>query len=298
MTDPTDPFHIDSGVLRGSFDRAATHYDEAAVLQHEVGQRLLERLDLVRLTPGLILDVGAGTGRATAALARRYQGARVVALDMSLGMLQAARARHAPGWLLCADAGRLPVPDASVDLIFSNLTLQWCNDLGHVFGEFHRVLRPGGLLTFSSFGPDTLKELRASWAAVDSASHVNAFVDMHNVGDALLHTGLVGPVMDVEHFTLTYGDVYRLMRDLKALGAHNMTAARARGLTGKGRLRAMVAEYERYRMDGRLPASYEVVYGHAWAPDTGTSGVSGSEFRVGVDSLTANLRARHRKGDS
>jgi len=294
----TDPFDIDKALLRSSFDRAAMHYDETAVLQHEVGERLLERLDLVRLDPALILDVGAGTGRATAALARRYADARVVALDVSLGMLQAARAQHPERCVVCADAGRLPMPDASVDLLFSNLTLQWCNDLNGVFGEFRRVLRPGGLLTFSSFGPDTLKELRASWAAVDGATHVNGFVDMHNVGDALLHAGLAGPVMDVEHFTLTYGDVQRLMRDLKALGAHNMTGARPRGLTGKGRLRAMIAEYERYRADGRLPASYEVVYGHAWAPDASAGGGSGSEFHVDVDSLTASLRARNRKADT
>jgi len=266
MTDRSDPYGIDKALLRGSFDRAAARYDEAAVLQHEVGQRLLERLDLVRLMPGLILDVGAGTGRATAALARRYERARVVALDLSLRMLRQARVRAPRPWPVCGDAVRLPLPDASADLIFSNLTLQWCSDLRAVFAEFRRVLRPGGLLTFSSFGPDTLKELRASWAAVDGATHVNAFVDMHNVGDALLHTGLVGPVMDVEHFTLTYGDVHGLMRDLKALGAHNMTAGRPRGLTGKNRLRAVIAEYECYRTEGRLPASYEVVYGHAWAP--------------------------------
>lgn len=297
MTDAIDPFHIDTTLLRSAFDRAATHYDEAAVLQREVGRRLLERLDLVRLTPGLVLDVGAGTGRATAALARRYPDARVVALDISLGMLRAARARHSRGWVMCADAHRLPLPNASVDLVFSNLALQWCNDLGQVFGELRRVLRPGGLLTFSSFGPDTLNELRASWAAVDGASHVHAFVDMHNVGDALMHAGFAGPVMDVEYFTLTYEDVPGLMRDLKALGAHNVTAARPRGLTGKGRLRAMIAQYERYRVDGRLPASYEVVYGHAWAPAAGALGVSGSEFRVDVDSLAHSLRARHRKDD-
>jgi malonyl-CoA O-methyltransferase len=153
-------------------------------------------------------------------------------------------------------------------MIFSNLSLQWCNDLGQVLSEFCRVLKPGGLLMFSTFGPDTLKELRESWSKVDQYSHVNAFMDMHDIGDALVRARFANPVMDVERYMLTYPDLDKLMRDLKNIGAHNVMAGRPHGLTGKGRLRRLIAAYEAYRKEGILPASYEIVYGHAWAPET------------------------------
>jgi len=150
--------------------------------------------------------------------------------------------------------------------VFSNLMLQWCQDPDAVFGECRRVLKPGGLLTFTTFGPDTLVELRRAWAAADSRTHVNRFIDMHDLGDALVRSGLAEPVMDVERFTLTYAEVRDLMRDLKDIGAHNANAGRPRGLTGKGTLARMTAAYEAFRKDGRLPATYEVVYGQAWCP--------------------------------
>lgn len=244
-------------------------------MQREVGARMLERLDLVRVQPAVILDVGAGTGQCSDALARRYPQARVVALDLAVNMLKKNRTRTPllERWFsnrrgfVCGDAEALPFAPASADMIFSNLTLQWCDDLDLAFREFRRVLKPGGLLMLSTFGPDTLRELRDSWAQVDDFNHVNAFVDMHDIGDALVRARLSAPVMDVEYFTLTYADVPKLMHDLKTLGAHNVTAGRAHGLTGKGRLRHLIAAYEDYRSDGLLPASYEVVYGHAWAPD-------------------------------
>ncbi|MCK5092141.1 MAG: methyltransferase domain-containing protein, partial [Gammaproteobacteria bacterium] len=172
------------------------------------------------------------------------------------------------------DAEILPLKENSCDLIFSNLTLQWCNDLNNTFKEFSRVLKPGGLLLFTSFGPDTLIELRSSWAAVDDFQHVSGFIDMHHVGDALLNAGLADPVMDTENFTLTYSDVYKLMRDLKAVGARNAVYGRNHSLTGKQHLKAMIEEYEKYRCDGVIPATYEVVYGHAWAPDPGSQSES------------------------
>jgi malonyl-CoA O-methyltransferase len=261
---------IDKEQARAAFSRAAPHYDEVAVLQREIGARMIERLGLVKITPRSILDIGAGTGHATAELAKRYRKASVVALDFALPMLQRARKRGS--WLrrprcVCGDLDRLPFADHSFDLIYSNATLQWSNDLEHSFGEFLRVLRPGGLLMFSTFGPDTLKELRAAWGAVDSSSHVSQFQDMHDVGDALVRSRFAEPVMDVDRMTLTYPEVEGLMRDLKVLGAHNVTVDRRRGLTGKGPMAAMRAAYEQFRVDGLLPASYEVVYGHAWAPE-------------------------------
>ena len=265
----TDPYLIDGGRVRRSFGRAARGYDAAAVLQSRVRTELLDRLEVVRLEPAVILDLGAGTGHASLALKRRHRGAQVVALDLAPGMLQEAGRRQT---LLrrfrrvCADAAALPLGAASVDLVFSNLMLQWCNDPDAVFRECRRVLKPGGLLTFSTFGPDTLAELRRAWAAADAHAHVNRFIDMHDLGDALVRSGLAAPVMDVERFTLTYADVRDLMRDLKAIGAHNANAGRPRGLTGKGALARMTAAYEAFRRDGRLPATYEVVYGQGWCP--------------------------------
>jgi malonyl-CoA O-methyltransferase len=260
---------IDKRSARRAFDQAAADYDQAAVLQREIAGRMLERLDYVRLEPRVVLDLGAGTGYAVEALQRRYRKARVLALDFSLAMLRSASRRGS--WLrrprcVCADAEALPLADGSVDLIFSNATLQWCNDIDHTFRELLRVLSPGGLLMFTTFGPDTLKELRAAWAAADGFSHVSPFPDMHDLGDALVRARFAEPVMDAERLTVTYATVRALMGDLKLLGARNATTGRPRGLTGRERLRAVEAAYEAHRRDGRLPASYEVVYGHAWAP--------------------------------
>ncbi len=266
---PDSPSIIDKRQARLAFSRAAPHYDQVAALQREIAGRMLDRLAYIKLQPAVVLDVGAGTGDASHALARHYTKAQVIALDFALPMLQQTSRRESTGEVpacLCGDAERLPLADASVDMIFSSATLQWCNDLQGTFREFLRVLRPNGMLLFSTFGPDTLMELRASWAAVDGGTHVSPFWDMHNIGDAMLQAGLAEPVVDVDRLQVTYDDVSSLMHDLKTLGAHNVTRDRQRGLTGKGRLQAMYRAYEKFRRDGRLPASYEVVYGHAWAP--------------------------------
>jgi malonyl-CoA O-methyltransferase len=260
---------IDKRAARRSFERAAAAYDEAAVLQREIADRLLERLEYVRLDPRTILDLGAGTGYAITALQRRFRKAQIIALDFSLAMLERARSRGT--WLhrprcLCADAEALPLADATLDLVFSNATLQWCNDLARTFQELLRVLRPGALLMFTTFGPDTLKELRDAWAAADGYSHVSPFLDMHDIGDALMHARFADPVMETERLTVTYEGLGDLMRDLRVLGAQNATLGRPRGLTGRRRFASVKAAYEANRRQGRLPASYEVVYGHAWAP--------------------------------
>lgn len=267
---------FDKRALRRAFERAAPTYDAAAVLQHEVCRRMDERLDLIKLQPGGILDAGSGTGNALPALRARYPKARVIALDMALAMLQQCRERTAVSWwksllqptaaLLCGDIEALPLASGSIDLVWSNLALQWANDPDKAFAEFHRALAPGGLLMFSTFGPDTLKELRAAYSGVDFHTHVSRFIDLHDIGDMLVKRGFADPVMDMEPFTLTYADVRALMRDLKAIGAHNVTRQRPPGLTGKSRLSAVTTAYEALRRNGKLPATFEVVYGHAWKP--------------------------------
>lgn len=262
-------FHTETHRVVRQFNRAAPRYEMEAALQQTVAARLEERLQFMNLAPALILDLGSGTGRTARALAQRFRRARLVELDLAPGMLRQSRpswwrrrfSRHS--WV-CADAQRIPLQKASVDLIFSSLMLQWCNALDVVFAEATRVLRPGGLLLFSTLGPDTLMELRESWGAVDQAVHVNAFIDMHDIGDALVRAGFRDPVMEVERFTLTYSDAFGLMRDLKLLGAQNANLGRRRTLTGKDRMRQMAGAYDLRRQGGLLPATYEVVYGHAW----------------------------------
>ena len=268
MSAEDNMFKLDLSAILRAFSMAAETYDDVAALQREVGTRMLERLDYINSKPDVILDLGAGTGEHTASLARRFPRAKVIGMDLAEPMLKKLRQRSSwrrPLRAVCADMQALPFADNSIDLIYSNLSLQWSPSLDKTFAEFRRVLRPGGFVLFSTFGPDTLRELRESWLAVDSGEHVHEFVDMHDIGDAVLRSGLAEPVMDVEAFTLTYKDVYALMRELKALGAHNVTTNRSRSLTGRGLLRTFEQAYEKYRVAGLLPASYEVVYGHAWA---------------------------------
>ncbi len=271
-----DIYQLDKRLIRESFDRAATGYDEVALLQQEVGQRLLERLDLIKLQPQRIVDIGAGTGELSSTLGKRYKGCEIINLDLAPNMLKQARKRQGlmdklfgKQRFICGDAEQLPLADNSVDMVFSNFAIQWCSDLDLAFAEFQRVLKPGGLLLFTTFGPDTLKELRQAWRTVDNNVHVNSFIDMHDIGDALLRARLADPVMDAEHLTLTYPDGMGVMRDLKAMGAHNITSGRNHGLTGKQKLKQMLAAYEQFRTsEDQLPATYEVVYGHAWGSET------------------------------
>jgi malonyl-CoA O-methyltransferase len=257
-----EAFRLDRARLRASFDRASASYESASGLQARVAAELLERLAAFDFTPAVVLDLGAGTGRVTRELKRRYRRALVIALDLSPGMLREAR-RHQLPWRrferVCADAMRLPLADASVDVVFSSLMLQWCEPLSAALAEVRRVLKPEGFFAFSTFGPDTLNELRTAWATADGYNHVNRFIDMHDVGDGLVHAGLMEPVLDVDRVTALYADVLALMHDLKAIGAHNVTAGRPRALTGRARLKRVEEAYESFRRDRRLPATYEII---------------------------------------
>jgi malonyl-CoA O-methyltransferase len=281
--------------MRAAFEQSAAHYDAVAILQREVADRLLERLDLLKMVPQTILDLGSGTGYCSAALAAHYPRARVTSLDLAAAMVQKSRARFSR-WsrlrrghqFVCGDAESLPFADQSFDMLFSNLTIQWGSDLETTFSEMKRVLRPGGVVLYTTLGPDTLNELRTSWAAVDQQVHVNTFLDMHDVGDAMLRARLAEPVMDMEHLTMTYEDAMTLMRDLKTLGAHNVNPGRRHGLTSPKKLKSVIGAYEQFRRaDGLLPASYEVVYGHAWRAEKEgeVSPQSPAEFSFSLDRL-------------
>ncbi len=268
-------FEIDKKQVRRAFSRAAQDYDATAVLQREVCTRMLDRLGCIKLQPSRIIDVGSGTGWGTRQLGERYPKAEITALDIAIGMLQVARGTS--GWwqklfagkrenFVCADVEALPLSSASAEMVWSNLALQWCNDLPATFVELQRVLKVEGLLIFSSFGVDTLQELRVAFRAVDGYNHLNRFADMHDIGDMLVAAGFADPVMEMERITLTYEDVRAVMQDLKSIGANNATAGRAPGMMGKAAWQRVTENYEKLRRDGRLPATFEIIYGHAWKP--------------------------------
>ena len=268
-------FEIDKKAVRKAFSKAATQYDAAAVMQREVCIRMLERLDYIKQKPATVLDVGSGTGWGSRQLGERYPAAQIVALDIAMGMLHAARGTSS-WWSklfsgnnsqhVCADMESLPVKAGSMEMVWSNLALQWCNDLPATLAECHRVLKVDGLLMFSTFGPDTLKELRIAFQGVDGHNHLNRFADMHDIGDMLVAGGFGDPVMDMEYITLTYKDVKSVMQDLRNIGAHNVTAGRATGMMGKMAWGRVLENYERLRNNGKLPATFEAIYGHAWKP--------------------------------
>ncbi len=269
-----DAYQIDKARVRASFDRAAQTYDGSAVLQTEVRERMFSRLDLIKIKPDAILDAGCGTGHASLELGKRYSKSQIISLDIATSMLKKTAAQYSAVMRLlgmvkqqavCADVEQLPIADKTLDMIWSNLAVQWCNDLDLAFTESHRVLKPGGLFMFSTFGPDTLKELRQASSIDADYIHVSRFIDMHDIGDALVRAGYTAPVLDVERFELTYDDVISVMRDLKAIGAHNSAQGRRRGLQGRGFLQKLTQAYEQFRQaSGKLPATFEVVYAHAW----------------------------------
>ena len=268
---------FDPRQVRRAFSRASGSYAASATLQHEVEARLLESLDYLEdRAPDTVLDLGSGPGHAAAAMRKRWPRARIIAMDLAMPMLRQARPRqgwnplHKPIDRINADARALPLADGSVDVLFCNLCLQWVENLSAAFAGFRRALKPEGLLLVSTFGPDTLQELREAFAAADErVPHVSPFAPIADFGDALMHAGFRDPVLDRDVFVQGHDDLPALMRELRAIGATNALASRRQTLTGKSRFAAAAAAYERERRDGRLPSTWEVIYAHAWAPQPG-----------------------------
>jgi malonyl-CoA O-methyltransferase len=293
-------FSLDRKALVRAFDRAAAHdAGDDPLLQglERVGAELLDRLQYFALDPSFILDLGAGRCRATLTLQQVYPRAQVIALDLSLAMLRSA---PRPWWprrrpkCVAGEAERLPLRDHSVDLVYSNLLLPFCDQPHLVFREAARVLKQGGVFIFSSLGPDTLQELRLAWDSVDQAPHVNLFLNLPQLGDALMQSGLVEPVMDTEQHCLGYPNVQALMRDLKRLGAHNVASTRVRTLTSRRRLQEMVSSYESARAPAGISATFEIIFGAAFASGPpqregfATTGLD--EVAIPVSSLRKHVR--------
>ncbi|HEV8693361.1 MAG TPA: malonyl-ACP O-methyltransferase BioC [Lysobacter sp.] len=302
---------FDHRQVRRAFSRAAQHYDDAAALQREVGARLLDSLDYfderaqreagngTPRTPQVVLDVGCGPGHAAVEMQKRWPKAQVFALDLALPMLRETR-HNAGGWrpfkqrpqALCADARALPLADASVDVLYSNLCLQWTEDLPAVFAGFRRVLKPDGLMVLSTFGPDTLWELREAFAHADNAPHVSPFASIAQFGDALIAAGFKDPVLDRDELRLNHATLADLMRELRTLGATNALTTRRRSLTGRERFARAAQAYEPLRHDGKLPATWEVISAHAWGPQPGTPIRVGGVDEVAVPVAKIPIRRR------
>lgn len=267
---------FDPRAVRRAFGRAAATYTQAAALQREVESRLLEQLGyLDDRVPARVLDLGSGPGSAAAALKAKWgRKSDVVAMDLALPMLREARAKSRfwrPIHAVQGDAQALPFADGAFDLVFSSLCLQWVADLPKALGELRRVMREGGLLVFSTFGPDTLVELREAYAQAGLEPPLSPFAAIQQVGDALVAQGFRNPVIERDTYTLTYPDTTALMRELKAIGATDARHDRPRGLSGRGRHRAVASSYEALRRDGVLPSTWEVVTAMAWAPPPGAA---------------------------
>ncbi len=263
-----------------SFNRAAATYATAVDLTQEIGQRLLERLDLMRLQPQTIVELGCATGHVSTLLTQRYPDAQVFGIDLAINMLlqakQTTTALANKLHFICADANVLPFATQSIDFIFSNLMFAWCLPLEALLAELKRILKPQGLLLFTTLGPDTLIELKNCWTSVDNKhSHIHPFLDMHDIGDSLLHAKFLDPVMDMEKLTIHYALLQTLFTDLKNLGMHNTSSQRTQGLTTPRQLALVKENYESYRNSlGKLPATFEVIFGNAWSHDLSESSVN------------------------
>ncbi len=251
-----------------AFSNHALQYEQNALIQQEIGERLFERLQYLKIKPRYILDLGCGPGVFSKQLKKYYPESQVVGLDLAYPMLKRAKAKQ--GWrckwsLVGSDMTSMPFASGLFDLIFANQVVHWANSFPAVLSELNRVMNAGGCLMFSTLGPDTFYELRKSWALVDDYEHVNAFMDMHDIGDDLLAEHFMDPVVDMERVTACYSSLPQLLQTLKAQGVRNINTARNPGLTGRLSWQKFEQSIAKFRIEnGKFPLTYEVIYGHAW----------------------------------
>ena len=285
-----DNWTLRSVDVRRRFDRAAATFDSADFVHRVTRDGLLSRIEPMSVDARVVVDLGSATGSAIGSLKKRFRAARIIAVDLSAAMLQKALGRRS--WFsrfaaVQADARSLPFADDSVDVVFSNLLLPWIDEPAAAFGEVARVLREDGLFAFSTLGPDSLLALRLAWQASDDGVHVNRFLDMHDIGDALVRSGLRDPVLDVDRLSVTYDRPCSLFRDLTATGARNSLSRRRRSLTGRRRFDAMSSALFSGSDETPLSLDFELVYGHCWGGKT-----LRRDGNIGIDA--SHIPVRHR----
>lgn len=272
-----------------NFNKAAALFDATAFLFSEVNARVIQRLDVIPLLPKRILDCGAGTGIGTQALLKKYKKAEVISFDLSTAMLNKAKKKkfwRQKNYFVCGNADKLPFATDSFDFVYSNLMLHWCDDIQTIFAEWQRVLKPNGLLMFTALGPDSCKELFGAVHTIKPDQFVQGFIDMHDLGDALLKNQLLDPVMDIENLQINYSNAEQLLKELRAVGGRNLHPKRLKNLFGKSYYLQLVAELNKIKTrDKKIPLSMEVIYGHAWAGDVNRSINKGSHIEVPVVSI-------------
>ena len=279
--------------IRLAFERIAERYDHHAALEQEVCSRLLERTAFNRRTPAQVLDLGCGTGAGSAKLKQIFRKAQVTGLDTSMGML--SRLRRRSGMLkpirgVCGDMGSLPFATRCADMLFSNLATYWCPDPMAMFSEFRRVLRPDGMLLFSTLGPETLRELKAVWTGVDEQVELPEFPDLMEIGNALMAAGFREPVMDMEVITLSYPDLPSMLEELEATGNALLVRGWDRRLGAES---ALEQAYSAFGPDGKYPLSFEIIYGVAFGPQDGqpVKTPGGDIATFSVDALRSSRKA-------
>ena len=271
-----------------AFNKHANEYERAAKVQQEIGERLFERLQYLKIVPKRILDLGCGPGTFSKELTLMFPNAQIFGLDLAHNMLLQAKKKQ--GWwrkwsLVAADMKNMPFPGGMFDLVFANQVIHWGEPLAHVFRELNRVMNVNGCLMFTTLGPDTFKELKAAWSGANQYAHVNEFADMHDIGDCLMAERFLEPVMDMELLSVHYETLPKLLRALKSQGVRNINPDRNQGLTGKTSWLQFEKNYVGMQTDkGKYPLTYEVVYGHAWKGEQRQIS-SGTEIMIPVSKI-------------
>lgn len=272
--------------IQNTFNRSAPTYDQAALLAQEVCHRLCEQLQFIHLQPKIILDLGAGTAYANRLLKKQYPQAQIISLDLAEKLIQ-TQPEHA----ICAAAEHLPLQAQTIDLVFSNLMLPWCDDISGIFSEVYRVLTPGGLFLFSSFGAETLQEIQFSWEKIDTFPHVHGCYDLQDLGDLLVQQHFADPVMNSERLVVNYQNIQQLSQELKQSGLQNILQTRRRSLTGKRRWQEFLQQLACYQTpNGRLPISFDLMYGHAWRSNLARP--QDGEVAIPISAIKRNRREK------